>query len=45
MERLSNEISWIVRKSSEDMRSMAMRDAKVTSVKNELISKIEEQID
>lgn len=44
MERLSSEISWMVRKSSEDMSSMAMREAKVTSVKKEVTSRMAEQI-
>jgi hypothetical protein len=44
IERLSSEMSWIVRKSSEDMRRTAISDAKVTSVKNEVTSKMEAHI-
>lgn len=44
MERLSREMSWMVRKSSEDISSMAMRDANVTSVKKEVTSRMAEQI-
>lgn len=34
----------MVRKSSDDMRSRAMREAKVTSVKKELTSRMEAHI-
>lgn len=44
MERLSREMSWMVRKSSEDISSMAMREANVTSVKKEVTSRMAEQI-
>jgi hypothetical protein len=44
MERLSSEMSWMVKKSSEDMSSMAIRDANVTSVKKEVTSRMAEQI-
>jgi hypothetical protein len=45
MDRLSKDMSWIARNSSDVMSRRAMREANVTSVKYELTRRMAEQID